>query len=263
MKTIMLCGGRGIRLGYGSDYIPKGMVKLGHRPLIWHIMKRYSLAGFNDFILALGLKSELIRDYFTKYNFYTNDIQVGLDTGVIKDLTHNQESEWKVSLIDTGDFAMSGARINRCKQYVADEDFMVSYSDCLSDIDIERLIAFHKKSKKIATITGIIPPYREGEFLVGKGVATGLYDASKAKSEKQMRLFNGGFMVFSKEIFKYLNSFNECRLENEIFAELIKDKQLAIYQHDGFWRWLDTDRDYLFLTDLVDRNKTYWLQHND
>ena len=260
MKTIILCGGRGIRLDNESDYIPKAMVKLGHRPMIWHIMKRYSLAGYNNFILALGSKGELIRDYFTRYRDYTNDIEVDLGTGFVTDITKHAESEWKIKLVDTGNSAMTGARINRCKQYIDEDDFMVSYSDCLADIDIGRLHDFHRKSKKIATITGVVPPYRMGEFLVKNNLATGFYNANKVEDGGLSRFVNGGYMVFKKDIFSYLNSFNECRLENDIFSKLITDKQLAVYQHKGFWNWLDTDRDYQFLINLVEKNKMYWLQ---
>lgn len=260
MKTIILCGGKGTRLGNESNYIPKAIVKLGHRPIVWHVMKRYGLAGYDDFILALGSKGELIRDYFTRYDWYTNDIRVNLNTGKVEELSKHQETDWKITLVDTGDLALSGARIHRCKQYIDDKEFMVTYTDCLSDLDIIKLVNFHRKSKKIATVTGVIPPYREGEFLVKKNLAVGFYDAKKAERTSSQRYINGGYMVFRRDIFSYLSSFNECKLETEVFSQLIKDKQLAIYPHHGFWRWLDTDRDYDYLNNLANKNKMYWLQ---
>ncbi len=136
---------------------------------------------------------------------------------------------------------------------------MVTYSDCLADIDIDRLIKFHQKLGKIATITGAVPPYREGELLVKDNLVVGAYDAKKMEKNRNLRLFNGGFMVFKKDIFTHLTSFNECKLE-DVFLKLIKNKQLAIYPHHGFWRWLDTERDYLYLNELVNKNKMYWLQ---
>ncbi|RJQ37081.1 glucose-1-phosphate cytidylyltransferase [Candidatus Microgenomates bacterium] len=259
MKTIILCGGKGARLGEETNFLPKAMIKIGHRPIIWHILKRYSFNGFNDFILALGEKGELIRDYFIKYDYYTNDVKIDLKNGKIENLTNHLESDWKISLVDTGNFAMSGARIQRCKNYLNDEDvFMVSYSDCLANIDIKDLIDFHIHSKKIATVTGVLPPYREGEFLVEKHLAMGFYENKENKLQMK-HYINGGYMVFNKEIFSYLNSFNECRLESDIFPKLIKDKQLAIYPHDKFWRWLDTERDFNYLNDLAEKNKMCWL----
>lgn len=258
MKVLILCGGKGTRIGNEANYIPKAMVKVGHQPIVWHVMKRYSLAGYNDFILALGLKGEMIRDYFTKYSSYTTDISVSLKDGKVEEFTQHQENDWKVTLVDTGDLALSGARIQRCKKYLDGEDFLVTYSDTISDLDIEKLISFHKKSKKIATITGVIPPFREFEFSVDKDMTANFYDARKVKLGSE-RYINGGFMVFKKEIFSYLSSFNECQLETEVFKHLIEDRQLNIFPHNGFWRWLDTDRDYEYLNKLADKNKMSWL----
>lgn len=259
MKTIILCGGRGVRLGSEVNYMPKAMVRLGHRPIVWHVMKRYSLFGYNEFILALGTKGEMIREYFTRYGYYANDVRANLGSGKIEELTRHQEDNWQVTLVDTGSIALSGARIDRCKQYVDGKDFMVTYADCLADIDIKKLIDFHKKSQKIATVTGVVPPYREGEFLVEKNLAVSFYNAEKSVSDSRQRYINGGYMIFNKKIFSYLNSFNECKLETEVFSALINDNQLAVYPHRGFWRWLDTDRDYIYLNELIDKNKMYWL----
>lgn len=260
MKTIIFCGGRGIRLYNESSYIPKAMVKIGHRPIIWHIMKRYSFSGYNDFILALGLNGEYIRDYFTKYEYYSNDIKVTLGKKQnVEILTKHQEDGWKITLVDTGDTAMTGARIQRCKQYVTEDNFMVTYSDCLADLDIKKLIEFHKKTKKIATVTGIASPYREGEFYVRDNLAVDLYKTNQSKTHNDKTYINGGYMVFTKDIFPYLKSFNECKLETEVFARLVTDNQLAVFPHQGFWRWLDTDRDFSYLNNLADKNKMYWL----
>lgn len=259
VKVLILCGGKGTRLGNEATYIPKGMVKLGHKPIVWHVMKRYALYGFNDFILALGSKGEMIKDYFTRYEHYTNDIQVQLGKGVVKELTAHQESGWKVTLVDTGVLAMSGARIQRCKQYLTGDTFMVTYSDSIADVDIKKLLDFHRKSKKIVTVSGIIPPFRALEFEVKNNVAIGFYDVKKKEPGSSERYINGGYMLCNRDIFSYLSSFNECRLETEVFLKLIKDRQLAIYPHHGFWRWLDTDRDYEYLNELVDKNKMYWL----
>lgn len=260
MKVIILCGGRGIRLYDESTYIPKGMVRLGHRPILWHIMKRFALAGHNDFILALGAKGELIRDYFLHYDRYVTDMQLSLGSSKIDLLSKHQEEKWRITFVDTGENSNSGARIHRCKEYIQDEDFFITYSDTLADIDIDMLLRSHKTSKKILTLTGVIPPYRDGEYSVEKNIIRAPYDAKKEGNIKQQRYVNGGYMVANSKLISYLTSFNECRLESEIFLKLINEKQLAVFPHRGFWHWLDTDRDYLHLQSLIDKNNMYWLQ---
>lgn len=259
MQTLILCGGRGIRLFNTSTYVPKAMIELGHRPLVWHVMKRYALYGYKDFTLVLGRNGQMIRDYFLNYGSYTNSVRLKLGNEKKEYLSEHQENDWSVTLVDTGDEAMSGSRIARCKEYISGDEFMITYADCLADIDLEALLKFHRDRKTVATITGIAPPYREGEFTVEKNLATGFYDAKKDTKSQIKRYINGGFVVFSRKIFDYLTSFSECKLETEIFSKLIEDKQLSVYPHHGFWRWLDTDRDYIYLNDLVDKNKMYWL----
>jgi glucose-1-phosphate cytidylyltransferase len=257
MPVVILCGGRGIRLSGEATYIPKGMVRVGHQPILWHVMKRYALFGYTKFVLALGKKGEMIREYFLNYRSYTNDIHIQLGTGKVEDKSENQETGWEITMIDTGEMANSGARIARCKEAIGSTGFMMTYSDNVANIDIPKLLAFHRTHKTIATITGVIPPYREQELVVKNDLAAGRFDPLKAKSQE--RYVNGGFMVFSKKIFSYLSQFNECRLESEIFEKLMREKQLAVYPHHGFWRWLDTDRDHEYLNDLVEKNATYWL----
>lgn len=260
MKVIFLCGGRGIKLGNASSYIPKGMVKLGHRPTLWHIMKRYSTLGFDDFILAVGSGGNMIRDYFFNYERYANDIHIDYEKGTTTLLSKNPESSWKVTIVETGETALSGARIHRCRKYLTEgEDFMVAYSDCLANVDITKLIKFHEKISKVATITGVSPPYREGELIIENDLVKGFYEYKKVKSQRLQRYINGGFMVFKWDIFGYLSPYNECKLETEVFGKLIEKGQLAVFAHHGFWRWLDTERDYIYLSNLADKNKMYWL----
>jgi glucose-1-phosphate cytidylyltransferase len=258
MPVVILCGGEGIRLAGEASYIPKGMVRVGHQPILWHVMKRYALFGYNKFILALGKKGSMIREYFLHYENYTNDIRVIPGERHAQQLTQHQENDWEVTLVDTGDNANSGARIARVEKYIDAPTFMVTYSDSVGNIDFPKLMAFHKEKKKTITVTGVIPPYREQEFHVEAGLAVGHFDVAKAKVSE--RYINGGYMVLEKKIFSYLSSFNECRLESEIFTKLMEERQLAVYPHHGFWRWLDTDRDNRYFNSLVDENKTYWLQ---
>lgn len=259
MKVLILCGGRGTRLGNEATYIPKAMVKLGQRPILWHVMKRYALAGFSDFVLALGSKGEMIKDYLTRYEYYSNDIRVRLGDPTVEDLTHHQEEGWEITLVDTGIEAMTGARIHRCGKYIPDDEFMVTYSDVVSTVNLQDLLAFHRSRGKIATVCGVIPPFREHEFKIEDKLAVGFYDAAGTEPGSSERYVNGGHMVFGREIFSYLNPYNECTLETEVFSQLIDDRQLAVYPHHGFWRWLDADRDYAYLSELADKNKMYWL----
>lgn len=258
MKVIILCGGEGIRLRNQQDYIPKGLVQIDDKPIIWHIMKRYSLFGFNEFVLALGKNGHKIRNYFLNYALYNNDL--GFTLADVHKLTYynaNQEENWKIILANTGDEAHTGARVFRCQKYIDSDDFMVTYSDCLSDVGIGKLLKQHKKIKKIATVTGVKPPFRYGEFIMKNDKVLDFSPTSKLSA---MRGYvNGGYMVFNKKIFNYLNSYNECTLENEVFKELAKKRNLDVHKHDKFWQPLDNDREYEYLKKLCEENKRYWL----
>ena len=258
MKIVILCGGRGIQLKHQIQYIPKGLVYIDEKPIIWHIMKRYSQYGFNEFILALGKNGNIFRNYFLNYNQYTNDI--GFNLGKNNNSTiynKNQEENWNIIMTNTGEQANTGARLYRCKKYINSDEFMVTYSDCLSNIDINKLIRYHKSNKNIATITGVKPPFRYGEFTIKKNKVVSFSTTSKLSALKGY--VNGGFMVFNKKIFNYLNSYNECTLEKEVFTNLVKDRKLDIYKHDAFWQCLDTDRELTYLKQLSQENKRYWL----
>ena len=256
MKIVILCGGKGIRLENSNDFIPKAMAKIGHRTMIWNVMKIFSKFGLYDFVLALGKNGDMIRDYFLNFNKNFNDITISLSNNNVQYLTNNQEKDWQITCVETGENAGTGARISRCQEYLG-ENFMVTYSDCLSDVNIEEVISSHIKSGKVATITGVMPPYRYGEFVTEDERIIGFNENSLLKSNNGW--VNGGFMVFNKQIFKYLNPFNECSLENEIFKKLVSDDQINIFKHPGFWQCLDNDREYNYLNNLCDQNLNYWL----
>lgn len=258
MKVIILCGGEGVRLKNQLNYTPKGLVHIDDKPLLWHVMKRYSLFGFNEFVLALGKYGHKIRNYFLNYSLYTNDI--GFTLGKSDNLTYynsSQEESWKIILANTGDEAHTGARVFRCQKYIDTDDFMVSYSDCLSDVDISKLLKLHNKEKKIATVTGVRPPFRYGEFIIKNNNVVNFFPISKLSA--MHGYVNGGYMVMNKKIFNYLNSYNECTLESEVFKVLTKKDELEVYKHDKFWQCLDNDREYEYLKKLCEENKRYWL----
>lgn len=258
MKVIILCGGEGIRLKNNINHVPKGLAHIDDKPLIWHIMKRYSLFGYNEFVLALGKNGHKIRNYFLNYNSYTNDIEFSLgDPKSLKYHNSNQEENWKITLVNTGEEAHTGARVLRCQKYINTDNFMVSYSDCLSDVDINKLLKLHEKEKKIATITGVLPPFRYGEFIIKNNKAIDFSPISKVSALHGY--VNGGHMIFNKKIFTYLNSYNECTLESEVFKELTKKGEVSIYKHDKFWQCLDNDREMNYLKKLCENNNRFWL----
>lgn len=259
MKVVILCGGEGIRLKQQLYYIPKGLVKIDDRPILWHVMKKYSLFGFNEFILALGKSGDMIRDYFFNYNRYENDIQFTIGSpNAVEYYNKTQEEDWQITFVNTGEEAHTGARLARCEKYTDSEDFMFAYSDCLCNVDLDKVLNFHKKNKKIATVTGVMPPFRYGEFISKNNRVIDFNPVSKLISP--VGYVNGGFAVFKQKIFKYLNSYNECTLENEVYKELVKKNQLTVFKHDGFWQVLDNDREYNYLKKLCEENKRCWLQ---
>lgn len=259
MKVVILCGGEGIRLKMMPFYSPKGLVYLDDKPIIWHVMKRYSLFGHNEFILALGKNGDKFRDYFLNYNLYTNDIEIcNDDSGKINYFTKSQEDNWKIMLVNTGEQAGTGARVSRLEKYITEDIFLMTYSDCLCDVNIDNLISYHKKNKKTATVTGVLPPFRYGEFIIKNEKIVGFNPISKLKSIQGY--VNGGFAIFNKTIFKYLSAYNECVLEGEVYKKLIEKDQLRVYKHDGFWQCLDNDREFNYLKKLCEENKRYWLQ---
>lgn len=261
MKVVILCGGEGIRLRHQLQYIPKGMVYIDDKPLLWHVMKRYSLFGFNEFILALGKDGNMIRDYFLNYNLYTNNIGFTIKNSKnIHYFNQSQEEDWNITLVNSGESAHTGARLFRCEKYIDGDEFMLTYSDCLSNVDLGKLIKHHKKTKKVATVTGVMPPFRYGEFIIKKDKVIDFHPVSKLISP--LGYVNGGFAVFNKHIFKYINSYNECTLENEVYIDLVKKKELDIFKHNDFWQGLDNDREFEYLKKLCEENKRYWLQRS-
>jgi len=255
MKVVILCGGMGTRLKEETEYRPKPMVMIGNRPILWHIMKIYAHYGYNDFVLCLGYKGEVIKEYFYHYEIMANDFQVTLGQSNTFQIFHNhQENDWKIILSDTGDKALKGARLKRIEKYIDSEDFMVTYGDGVADIDIPRLIAFHNSHGKIATLTGVKPLSRFGELLIeGQKVRE-----FTEKPQSDEGLINGGFFIFRKEIFDYLEDIDDCDLEYGALEALAKEGQLMVYRHDSFWACMDTYRDMEYLNKLWSEGKALW-----
>jgi glucose-1-phosphate cytidylyltransferase len=259
MKCLILCGGRGVIDPITRNRIPKSLLKVGNRPLVWHVMKLYSSYGYNDFVLSLGQGSEEIKSYFMNSFELLHDIEVNIADNNVRSLNKIPEENWTVKLVDTGNSASTGARIARCERYLKHESFFVTYSDVLADVNINSLLKHHNDSGKLFTVTGVHPPSRFGTFsLKGKELS---YDA-KAKIEMDQARINGGFMVANEKIFSKLSPMSECNLEGEVFNTLVGEKQISLFEHDGFWQNVDTERDIEFLQSLYDVNKRPWLVIN-
>jgi glucose-1-phosphate cytidylyltransferase len=258
MKVAILCGGRGTRIREVSETIPKPMVPIGERPIIWHIMKIYASFGLTDFVLLLGYKGHVIREFFLNFAAYTTDVTVNLGaTGADRLVFHGQPTEpWRVTLVDTGEDAMTGARLWRARTHLeASGTFCLTYGDGVGDVDIARLLEFHRAHKKTATVTGVLPPGRFGE-LTTEGDAVRHFNEKPQVSGGHI---NGGFFVFDATIFaRYLNDRESLVLEKEPLEALARDGELMMHRHDGFWQPMDTPREFQLLNDLWREGKAPW-----
>ena len=257
MQTVLLCGGTGTRLREVTEFIPKALVPIGGKPLIWHIMKIYSCYGFRDFVLALGYKQEAFKEYFAHFNEINNDVMIR--TGVCRDIyidTPQGEfpDDWIIRLSDTGLNAMKGARLKKIQKYIVDDTFLATYGDAVSDINITNLLAFHRSHGKIATITGVSPKSRFGEIHHEGGMVTNFTE----KPSNGESLMNGGFMVFRRDIFDFLTEDDTCDLEIGVLDKLAQNQQLMVYHHKGFWHCVDNYKEMSELQHLWDNNNAEW-----
>jgi len=254
MKVIILAGGWGSRLGKQTENIPKPMVEIGSKPVLWHIMKTYSYYGFNEFIISCGVKANVIKDYFMNYELYNKDLTIDLDSGKIEYHQKHQEKEWKITLSDTGLNTLKGARIKKVEKYLDDEVNMITYGDGVANINIRELEKFHKSHGKTLTLTGVHPPARFGEIIEKDGLVTSFTE----KPQTSVGLINGGYMVFNKNLLESLNSNENCDFESGPLEELAKKGEVMVYKHDGQWACMDHERDVENLNNLWDSNKAFW-----
>ncbi|TYQ12805.1 UNVERIFIED_CONTAM: glucose-1-phosphate cytidylyltransferase [Acetivibrio alkalicellulosi] len=255
IDVVLLCGGKGTRIREMTGTIPKPMVEIGGKPILWHIMKVYAHYGFTNFTACLGYKGYKIKEYFLNYEVFESDIT--LDLGRKNNMfIHNNHSEndWKITFANTGENSMTGSRVKQIEKYVSNEIFMLTYGDGICDIDIKKLIEFHKSHGKIGTVTGVRPPSRFGELIIdGDKVVS--FNEKPQTSEGRI---NGGFFVFNKEFFNYLSIDENCILEREPLEKLAADGQLIMYKHDGFWQCMDTLRDMEYLEKLWQNDNCPW-----
>lgn len=253
MKVVILAGGFGTRISEESHLKPKPMIEIGEKPIMWHLMKYYSSFGFNEFIICLGYKSYVVKEFFDDYYLHTSDITFDFEKG--ERIVHNNFAEpWKVTLVDTGLNTMTGGRIKRIQEYIKGEPFMLTYGDGVSDVDINALLKFHNEQGKIATLTAIQPGGRFGMLEIDKNQSIHSF---REKSKEDGGWINGGFMVLEPEIFNYIDG-DKTIFEREPLEKVASEGQLNAFKHTGFWQCMDTMRDKEHLEDLLANDEAPW-----
>tara|TARA_B110000211_G_scaffold75092_1_gene87786 strand:- start:16660 stop:17436 length:777 start_codon:yes stop_codon:yes gene_type:complete len=258
MKVVILAGGKGTRIQEESLIKPKPLIEIGSKPIIWHIMKTYSHYGFKEFVICCGYKGYLIKEYFANFSLHNSDVTIDIKKNEIKVHKNNNE-DWKITLIDTGDDSLTGGRILRIKDFVG-EEFLLTYGDGVADVNISKLIEHHKINKKIATMTVIQPQGRFG--VVEFNTKNNLIENFSEKLKGDGAWINGGFFVLNKKIFDYLKD-DFTIWEKEPLEKLSKENQLVAFKHDNFWYPMDTMRDKVYLENLWNQNKAPWKIWNE
>lgn len=254
MKVVIFCGGLGTRLREETEFRPKPMVPVGERPILWHIMKLYAHYGHKEFVLCLGYKGDVIKEYFRNYQWNTSDVTLKLGAKPqIKYHNQHAEEDWSVTLVDTGLNTMTGGRLKRVLPFIEEDFFLLTYGDGVTNSDINKSIAFHQQQKKIVTITAVQPAARFGDLEINGSTVT----AFKEKAEKQAGLINGGFFVVDKRIGNYLTD-DTCVLEQQPLNRLASEGQIAAYVHSGFWQCMDTYREQQLLTGMWNGGNAPW-----
>jgi glucose-1-phosphate cytidylyltransferase len=254
MKVVILAGGFGTRLSEETGVKPKPMVEIGDRPMLWHIMKIYSAAGIDDFIICLGYKGYVIKEYFATYSLHMSDVTFDLRRNDMK-VHQNGTEPWRVTLVDTGENTMTGGRIKRIKDYIGENTFCLTYGDGVTDLDIQKLIAFHQDQKTLATLTAVQPPGRFGAFSLGKDQH--LIQTFKEKPMGDGAWINGGFFVLEPQVMDYIDG-DSTVWEREPMENLAREGKLAAYRHFGYWQNMDSLRDKKVLEKLWQSGKPPW-----
>ena len=252
MKVVILCGGKGTRLREETEFRPKPMVKIGEKPILWHIMKIYAYYGFKDFVICLGYKGDMIKEYFLNYGIMNNDFTIDMANEGNLDIYNNKETEdWRVTLADTGEDSQTGARVKKIEKYIDGDTFMLTYGDGVARIDIKDLLQFHQNHGKTGTMTGVHPSSRFGEFSVENNKITRFSEKPQTTAD----LINGGFFVFNTDFFDYLSEDEDCIMEQDPLENLATDGGLMLYHNKDFWQCVDTYRELEHLNE-------YWKGKN-
>ena len=254
--VVILCGGKGMRIREETEFRPKPMVEIGHKPILWHIMKIYSFYGFTDFILCLGYKGEMIKEYFLNYEIINSDftIELGSNHKNIQIRNAHNKDEWRVTLVDTGRDTMTGARLKKIESYIETDNFMMTYGDGVARIDLDKLFEFHLSNEKIATITGVRPTSQFGELITSGDRVTSFSE----KPQIGEGYVNGGFFVLNQKVFGYLKEDENCIFEKEPLERLAIDGELMVFYHNEYWRCMDTFQDMNVLEEDWQKEDPPW-----
>lgn len=252
--VVILCGGLGTRLREETEFKPKPMVEIGGRPILWHIMKHYHGAGSRNFVLCLGYKGDVIRDYFLNYRRYNSDFAVDFGSGNIETLSNGFDEDWRVVLAETGKETLTGSRITQALRYVRGNTFFATYGDGVSDVDLDALLAHHRKSGKLATVTAVHPSSRYGELAIADGAVKTFHE----KPQVNAGWINGGFLAIEKAAFDRVRPDDNIGLEQGVLEYLAAENQLAVYQHPGFWQCMDTFREMQLLNEMWAGGNAPW-----
>lgn len=260
MKVVLLAGGFGTRISEESQFKPKPMIEIGEKPILWHIMKEYSYYGFNEFIICAGYKQHVIKEWFADYFLHNSDVTFDFTKGKNDMIIHNQHCEpWKVTVVDTGLNTMTGGRIKRIAPYVGNETFLMTYGDGVCDVDINKLVEFHKSHGKIATLTAVLLEQQKGVLDVGGNNAVKSF---REKSQNDGALINAGYMALEPEIFDYIQD-DTTVFEKYPLEKLAAEGQLMSYTHKGFWQCMDTKREKDTLETLLEKGCAPWKKWED
>lgn len=256
MKAVIFAGGLGTRIAEESDSRPKPMVEIGGRPILWHIMKMYSAHGIKDFVICLGYKGYMIKEYFYNYYRHTSDFKINLGTGEF-DVLNSDTEDWNITFVDTGAETQTGGRLARVRHHVEGETFCLTYGDGLSDIDITAEIAFHNAHGLSATVAAVQPP---GRFAVLTFDEVGTVETFEEKTSDEVGWINGGFFILEPEVFDYIADGDASIWERGPLEGLVSDRQLAAFKHEGFWQPMDTLREKRYLEGLFETGSAPWLK---
>lgn len=254
MKVVILAGGYGTRISEESGVRPKPMVEIGHKPILWHIMKSFSEQGHNEFVILCGYKSNVIKDYFVNYSLYQADVTFDTSNNSLE-IHRNSSENWKVTLVETGEDSMTGGRLKRAQQYIGDQPFFFTYGDGLSNIDLTELTTFHNSQNVLATVTAVQPPGRFGGFVLSEG--QNKIEQFREKPAGDGAWISGGFFVLDPKVIDYIAN-DSTSWEQEPMKQLAQEGKLAAYRHTGFWHPMDTLRDKHVLEDLWKSGTAPW-----
>lgn len=252
MQAVILCGGKGTRMREETEYRPKPLVPIGGKPILWHIMKIYSQYGINDFILCTGYKGDMIKQYFMEMYWRNNDFTLHINGDKNIEFHTIEKENWNITIIDTGLETLTGGRLKKIQDYIKEENFLMTYGDGVCDVNVKKLIDFHKNKKTAATITGVYPMSPFGLIEVENGIVKSFKEKPRLND-----MINGGYMVLNKKVFDYIQK-EDCMFEEEPLEKLAIDSQLAVFEHKGFWTSIDTFKDIEKINKMWDKGDTPW-----